>query len=346
MTDLSNHDLLNQAEQAFLNNDRRKGFINIILVFKNDFTNDRAWRLLHQVMKSTKPFEVFQLEFAQKNYPDKVHLLTEKEFSNLVQSAKKVETQPLQEEKQINQTQSVDPPSPNYGYCPQCGKGRLAKEIKCLNCGYPFQSDFTQNAAPGFSSIGTNSHHYQPPNQTSQVSNAFKGSNYQYPPTQQDPPPIANNGAYGLKKRYKLKWWLIILFFAVIFLMAFAIVIIPLLLPRLEIIQWGNKKIDFRALFIFISSNLSFIVFGFWAIKGIIGGVIILNKKFRGSTWVWVLIIPIFIPLAYLALMAIGGEFTYAAARNMEYSYKKCPHCQSWISFYANRCPHCGQPIM
>ena len=67
--------LLTQAETALSAGDQRAGSILINQALKRDFTNERAWRLLYRLIGSKRPFEVFQVEFATKYYPDRLYLL-------------------------------------------------------------------------------------------------------------------------------------------------------------------------------------------------------------------------------------------------------------------------------
>jgi Tol biopolymer transport system component len=73
--DASTLAFLDKAEQALIFGDRRATGILIKQVLIKDFTNDRAWRILHHLLDGHQVFEVFQYKFAQKNYPDKVHML-------------------------------------------------------------------------------------------------------------------------------------------------------------------------------------------------------------------------------------------------------------------------------
>jgi hypothetical protein len=68
-------DLLTEAEQALRKGDQRTAGALINQVLEQDFTNVNAWRLLHLMMDADQPFETFQRVFAQKYYPDRVHLL-------------------------------------------------------------------------------------------------------------------------------------------------------------------------------------------------------------------------------------------------------------------------------
>jgi hypothetical protein len=67
---------LDKAEQTLLINDKGATAILINLVLRQEFTNERAWKILHQLTGSKQSFEVFQNEFSHKYYPDKAYLLT------------------------------------------------------------------------------------------------------------------------------------------------------------------------------------------------------------------------------------------------------------------------------
>jgi hypothetical protein len=79
--------LLAWANDAFSARDARKGLTCVLKVLNEDFTYDPAWRLLHRVMDPTKPFIEFKIELAEKHFPQKTHLLLEREFARLVRSA-------------------------------------------------------------------------------------------------------------------------------------------------------------------------------------------------------------------------------------------------------------------
>lgn len=68
-------DLLTEAEQALRKGDQRTAGALINQVLEQDFTNVNAWRILHRMMDADQPFETFQQSFAQKYYPNRVHLL-------------------------------------------------------------------------------------------------------------------------------------------------------------------------------------------------------------------------------------------------------------------------------
>ncbi len=74
--DQSIYTTLTRAEQAYQSGDLTNAAILIDQVLERDFTNERAWQLLHHIFGEDRPFEVFQHDFAQKNYPEKLHLLS------------------------------------------------------------------------------------------------------------------------------------------------------------------------------------------------------------------------------------------------------------------------------
>ena len=90
----------------------------------------------------------------------------------------------------------------------------------------------------------------------------------------------------------------------------------------------------------------AFLMVAFWFFRGIHGGINLSIKKLRGSGWVILLLfLPIIVFPAYLALMAIFGEFAYGWGKNAISAKKKCPYCKSWIPREANRCQNCAQVI-
>lgn len=70
--------LLSHAEDSLKKGDRKSAGIAIHQVLQIDFINSRAWNLLYKHYNHFSPYanyEEFQVEFATKYYPDKVHLL-------------------------------------------------------------------------------------------------------------------------------------------------------------------------------------------------------------------------------------------------------------------------------
>jgi len=141
-------------------------------------------------------------------------------------------------------------------------------------------------------------------------------------------------------KKYKIWWWLCLLFITSI---VYSLGLLSFLFFHFLPSTTTNAISDV----IFIIGRLAtYLIFLFWFIKGVIGGVILANKKLRGGGWVWVLILlPVILFPAYLAFMGLLGEFAYAWGRNASYSRKKCPQCQSWIPREATRCQKCGQVV-
>jgi hypothetical protein len=172
----------------------------------------------------------------------------------------------------------------------------------------------------------------------------------------------------GTKKKYKVKWWLLILVLIGVAAYSWSIYNSNNFWPRFDhwqmktygnivarnytensewmqritIYQSPTLKRDGVILNIALISMVS--IFSLWAIRGVIGGIILSIKKLRGGGWIWVLI-PVILYPAYLALMGVFGEFAYVWGRNAHFTRKKCPQCQSWIPREATRCQNCGQAI-
>jgi hypothetical protein len=67
--------LFSRAESAFLAGDRRTCGILINQVLMRDFAYPRAWRLLRRLTGSNQRMKDFQLDFASKYFPERLHLL-------------------------------------------------------------------------------------------------------------------------------------------------------------------------------------------------------------------------------------------------------------------------------
>lgn len=171
-------------------------------------------------------------------------------------------------------------------------------------------------------------------------------------------------------KKYKIKWWLILLpILAVI--IAYQADTYSDFYDRLD--EWQAKKYGnvlkhnfkngsefMKRLRAFESSreyalirtvtNGMYIVAaamaGFWLLRGVHGGIVLAHKKLRGGGWlIALLLMPVILIPGYLALMSVMGEFAFAWGKHASYSNKKCPHCQSWIPIKASRCKHCSQIV-
>ena len=170
--------------------------------------------------------------------------------------------------------------------------------------------------------------------------------------------------------RYSVKWWLI--FLPILgYLMGMFLVNISSFYDRLDnwqARQYGNilesdhsdgseymeryhkyeasLEYKFVSTMSFIMQICAFLMVILWLYRGIHGGIKLAVKKLRGSGWVILLLfLPIVIFPAYLALMAIFGEFAYGWGKNALPAKKKCPYCKSWIPRDANRCQNCAQVI-
>ncbi len=83
-----------------------------------------------------------------------------------------------------------------------------------------------------------------------------------------------------------------------------------------------------------------------WFIDGVVGGFMLAIKKLRGSDWAWLLVLmPVVLFPAYLAMSGLLGEVMYAIGKYSGYVKKKCPQCKGWIPISATRCQHCGQAL-
>ncbi len=67
--------LVKDAKKAYRRGQRRKGAALLDQVLNLDFMYEGAWQALYEEYGANRPFAAFQLKFAQKYYPDKVHLL-------------------------------------------------------------------------------------------------------------------------------------------------------------------------------------------------------------------------------------------------------------------------------
>jgi hypothetical protein len=178
--------------------------------------------------------------------------------------------------------------------------------------------------APSYSPTHLDSHQSPPETARTLPSANFNPLEYQPSPT----------GKKTIKK-YRIKWWLCLLF----------LMSIVYFLGILLFHPWITN--NYIADIIYGFGRLAtYLLFLFWFIRGIIGGIILSIKKLRGVGWIWVLfLLPIVLYLAFLALMGIFGEFAYAWGKNASYTRKKCPQCRSWIPREATRCQKCGQVL-
>ena len=143
--------LLSQADKAFLVNDRRQGLTNLLLVFKEDITNESAWKMLHQVMGGGKPFDSFQMEITEKYFPEKISLLYEKQLDRLLKES----STPVSSAAQTTYQKPASPFNPGQGpmahntptlFCVHCGSEVFAEGSFCPSCGKPIRQ--TSNPQP------------------------------------------------------------------------------------------------------------------------------------------------------------------------------------------------------
>ena len=149
-------------------------------------------------------------------------------------------------------------------------------------------------------------------------------------------------------KRYKLWWWLFILLLLVSVAWVWINAVDPHSYEHESAFYTPENTIIDQAYSIGRGSIIfaGILLSGIWVIKGLVGGIILTNKKLRGMSWAWMLFLfPLVLYLAYLAFMGILGEFAFALGINASYTRKKCPQCQSWIPWEATRCQKCGQVV-
>lgn len=73
--------LLKEAERLYQRGEKRKGAELVQSILMKDFNDSGAWALLHRQYGNNKPLPVFQREFTQTYYPDKLVLLNSDEIS-------------------------------------------------------------------------------------------------------------------------------------------------------------------------------------------------------------------------------------------------------------------------
>lgn len=138
-------ELIEQANKAFLVNDKDKGLTILKSIFKNDFTNEPAWKLLYKVTGGGMPFDSFQREVTRRYFPDKAYLLVEKELDNLL-SGISMGNPPIP--PPLPQAKTTEPPAlipvkteasiPQF--CINCGSKVYSQGSFCPACGNPIQT--------------------------------------------------------------------------------------------------------------------------------------------------------------------------------------------------------------
>ncbi len=126
----STEENLIEAEKALSNGDRKASGILISRVLKNNFTNESAWLLLYRWTGSTQPFEDFQIEFAARYYPDRVHLLPQAGADWLG----------ILEVGSADAPALPTSPSPaiELRICPECAQSRIGRKRHCDRCGFDY----------------------------------------------------------------------------------------------------------------------------------------------------------------------------------------------------------------
>ena len=168
--------------------------------------------------------------------------------------------------------------------------------------------------------------------------------------------------------RYNAKWWLVplvILGLVIFFLPEYSMDIYDAQFDSWQSKTYGNiienrdesrywqrhdkfdEIMDQREPLIYGVFIILFLPALFWTLRGITGGIRLASKKLRGGGWAVVLALaPVILFPAYLAIMALFGDFAYAWGINAKPAKKKCPQCRSWIPWEAVRCQACGQAVV